>query len=52
MNKRRVLFENWFVKQFPKANHRALKNFDVVCGFADQTINSLWIGFNAGLEHR
>ncbi len=45
----RKLFEEWVVKQFGK-NAKLLLDYDKEDGYTDQDINSMWIGFNAGVE--
>lgn len=44
------IFEEWIVKQFGDHIKDKLKDFHNEDGYADQTINGMWIGFNAGVE--
>lgn len=44
------LFEKWIVKQFGKSIKPRLEMFHDEDGYADQDINMIWIGFNAGVE--
>ena len=44
------LFENWIVLQMGSNIKSMLANFDIEGGYHDQTINAMWIGFNAGIE--
>ena len=50
MNKTRKIFEVWVLEQFGKNGKVMLGNFHEEDGYEDQTINAMWIGFNAGLE--
>ncbi len=40
-------FEEWLVKQFGKGMIKLLE-YDEKKGYEDQTVNAMWIGFNAG----
>ena len=40
-------FEEWLVAQFGK-NMKELLAYDEKDGYQDHTVNSMWIGFNAG----
>ncbi len=46
----KTTFETWMVKQFGNAIKRLLEDFHEEDGYADQNINGMWIGFNAGVE--
>lgn len=41
------IFEEWLVKQFGE-DKKNLLIYDKKKGYTDQTINAMWIGFNAG----
>ena len=50
MNEKRKLFQEWYIKSFGASTTSLLADFHDEDGYADQYINALWIGFNAGLE--
>jgi hypothetical protein len=43
------LFEVWIVKQMGNHVKPLLNDFHKEDGYTDQTINAMWIGFNAGI---
>ena len=47
----RLLFEQWIVSQFSGIDLQMLKGFDEN-GYRDDTINAMWVAFNAGYELR
>jgi len=49
-NKTRKIFEVWVLEQFGKNGKVMLGNFHEEDGYSDETINAMWIGFNAGIE--
>tara|TARA_Y100001938_G_C7834959_1_gene303293 strand:+ start:300 stop:464 length:165 start_codon:yes stop_codon:yes gene_type:complete len=49
MMEHKELFEQWLITQFGPDHLRGL-SFDVNNGYSSQTINAMWIGFNAGIE--
>ena len=44
------LFEQWLICQFGEGIKSRIALFDIKEGYADETINTLWIGFSAGVE--
>jgi len=49
MNIKQV-FEEWLIHQMGTHVMPMLNNFDIEDGYHDETINAMWIGFNAGYE--
>jgi hypothetical protein len=45
----KVKFETWIKANFGDNISPRLEEFDIEDGYQDQTINAMWIGFNAGL---
>lgn len=48
MAKNRGVFEMWLSKQFP--DRLLTYQFSVENGYDNETVNAMWIGFNAGIE--
>lgn len=44
------IFEEWIIKQMGDHVKPLLEKFHDEDGYADQTINAMWLGFNAGVE--
>lgn len=44
------LFEQWLICQFGEGIKARIAQFDIKEGYADETINTLWVGFSAGVE--
>ncbi len=47
--KRKELFEEWITNQFGVSTVLRLEDFHDEDGYTDQTINAVWLGFNAGV---
>lgn len=47
--RRNEIFEKWLAAQFGPDHLRGL-SFDVKNGYSSQTINAMWISFNAGID--
>jgi len=45
----REVFEKWFLAQFGE-DKTAILEWSEKDGYIDRMINSMWIGFNAGIE--
>lgn len=48
--KNKKLFESWVICQFGENIKIKLEPFHSEDGYLDETINAMWIGFNAGIE--
>ncbi len=44
------VFEKWIIKKMGNHVKQLLIDFDEEDGYADQTVNAMWIGFNAGVK--